>query len=252
MNQIISLPAPADALSVAPISDFLNGKAANQNTVKTRRQSMRKWYLEHGSSSATDLDLLEMLLYGAMPMRDTRHLAEALLTKFGDLPTVIAAPKPKLKQVAGVQDHIVATLKLAEGLISRSTRARLKDRQVLSSWEALLDYCHGTMAHKDVEHLRILFLDRKNQLIVDEDMGRGTIDRVPLYPREIMRKALEHNATALIVVHNHPTGDPTPSDADIALTDKLCDAAEALSITIHEHLIIGCGKEFSFREAGLL
>jgi DNA repair protein RadC len=147
---------------------------------------------------------------------------------------------------------VIVELKLAEAMATRLARARVLNRGVISSWDALLDYCHTAMAHRETEHFRVLFLDRKNCLIADEEQGHGTVDHVPVYPREVLRRALELNASALILVHNHPTGDPSPSEADIAMTEQIRRAADAMSITLHDHLIIGKEREASFRTLGLL
>ncbi|MCB1347400.1 MAG: DNA repair protein RadC, partial [Maritimibacter sp.] len=152
----------------------------------------------------------------------------------------------------GIDPAAVTALKLVEAAAHRLARARVLHRCAISSWEALLDYCRTTMAHLDTEHFRVLFLDRQNVLIADEEQGRGTVNHVPVYPREVAKRALELNASALILVHNHPSGDPTPSDSDVAMTDRIRAAVEALDITLHDHLVIGRGREVSFRDAGLL
>lgn len=162
-----------------------------------------------------------------------------------------AAPN-RLTEVPGVGPAVVTELKIVEAAAQRLARARVINRAVLSGWDALLDYCHTAMAHRETEHFRVLFLDRKNTLIADEEQGRGTVDHVPVYPREIIRRALELNATALILVHNHPSGDPTPSDADITMTGRIISAGDVMGITVHDHLIIGKSREISFRASGLL
>jgi DNA repair protein RadC len=154
--------------------------------------------------------------------------------------------------VEGVGEAVVLELKILEAAATRMMRARVMQRPVMASWDALLDYCHTTMAHRETESFRILFLDRKNVLIADEEQAKGTVDHVPVYPREVVKRALELNASALILVHNHPSGDPTPSDADLAMTQQIQDAAEVLGLTLHDHLIIGKSRELSFRAEGLL
>jgi DNA repair protein RadC len=151
-----------------------------------------------------------------------------------------------------VGEAVVQELKLCEAVAQRMARARVMHRPVLSSWDALLDYCHTAMAHRETEQFRILFLDRKNVLIADEEQARGTVDHVPVYPREVVKRALELNASALILVHNHPSGDPTPSEADIAMTAQIQDAAQVLGLTLHDHLIVGRSREVSFRSLGYL
>lgn len=181
-----------------------------------------------------------------------KPLARRLLEAFGALADVIAASPAQLARIEGVGEAVVLELKLAEALAGRLARARVLDRPVISSWDALLDYCHTALSHRETECFRVLFLDRKNRLIADEELGRGTVDHVPVYPREVLRRALELNASALILVHNHPSGDPEPSPADIAMTAQIATAAQALGVTVHDHLIIGRARETSFRARGLL
>jgi len=175
-----------------------------------------------------------------------------LLDQFGDFNRVISASPERLCEIKGVGDAVVLELKIVEAAAHRLARARVMQQQVLSGWDAVLDYCHTTMAHRETEHFRVLYLDRKNVLIADEEQAKGTIDHVPVYPREVVKRALELNASALILVHNHPSGDPTPSDADINMTNQIQDAASALSITLHDHLIIGKSRELSFKTEGYL
>ena len=147
---------------------------------------------------------------------------------------------------------MVHELKIVEAASHRLARARVMQTNVIASWDAVLDYCHTTMAHRETEQFRVLYLDRKNILIADEEQARGTVDHVPVYPREVVKRALELNASAFILVHNHPSGDPTPSEADISMTAQINDAAKALGLTLHDHLIIGKSTELSFRSAGYL
>lgn len=199
-----------------------------------------------------DADLLELILSRARPAPNARAQGEMLLARFGDLGRVIAAPPARLRATVPLDDTALADLKLLEICAQRLARARLRDRPVISSWAALLDYCHTHLAHHETEHFRVLYLDRKNVLIADDLLGQGTVDHVPVYPREVLRRALDLNATALILVHNHPSGDPTPSQADIAMTEAIRQACAVLSITLHDHLVIGAGREISFRAEGLL
>jgi DNA repair protein RadC len=152
----------------------------------------------------------------------------------------------------GVGDAIIVELKIIEAAAQRLARSKIINRHVLSSWDALIDYCHTTMAHRDTEQFRVLYLDRKNVLIADEAQSQGTVDHVPVYPREVIKRALELNASALILVHNHPSGDPTPSDADITMTAQINTGAQALGLALHDHLIIGKNRELSFRACGHL
>lgn len=216
------------------------------------RQRLRQRFTEGGATAVPDYELLEMLLYRAIRRGDTKPLAKRLLKTFGDLNHVLAAPPARLKEVKGVGDGVVFELKLMEAVGHRMARAKVIKKPVLSSWDALLDYCQTAMAHRDLEQFRILFLDRKNVLIADEDQQTGTVDHVPVYPREVVKRALELNASALILVHNHPSGDPTPSQADVEMTYAIRDAADVLNIVIHDHLIIGKAATLSFRSEGYL
>lgn len=164
----------------------------------------------------------------------------------------MSAPNERLAEVQGVGSAVVQELKIVEAASHRLARARVMQTNVIASWDAVLDYCHTTMAHRETEHFRILFLDRKNILIADEEQSRGTVDHVPVYPREVVKRALELNASAFILVHNHPSGDPAPSEADISMTAQINDAAKALGLTLHDHLIIGKSTEFSFSSAGYI
>lgn len=220
--------------------------------LKNHRKRLRERFLVGGAQAMPDYELLEMILFRAIPRQDVKPLARQMIDLFGDLAAVITAPEARLRKLPGVGDSVIAELKLAEACAQRMARARVLRKPIISSWNALLDYCHTTMSHRETEEFRILFLDRKNNLIADEAQGSGTVDHVPVYPREIMRRALELNASALILVHNHPSGDPTPSQADIAMTEQVQRASECLSITLHDHLIIGKSCEISFRATGLL
>ena len=199
-----------------------------------------------------DYEMLELVLFRAIPRQDVKPLARLLLDTFGDFNRVITAAPARLALVKGVGEAVITELKIVEAAAQRMMRARVMNRPVLSSWDALLDYCHTTMAHRETEQFRILFLDRKNVLIADEEQAKGTVDHVPVYPREVVKRALELNASALILVHNHPSGDPTPSEADVSMTQQVQDAAQVLGITLHDHLIIGKSRELSFRSAGYL
>ncbi len=199
-----------------------------------------------------DYELLELVLFRAIPRRDVKPLARALLDRFGDFNAVISAPADQLLQVSGIGDAVLCELKIIEAAAHRLARCRVMQRPVISSWDAVLDYCQTTMAHRDSEQFRIFFLDRKNVLIADEEQARGTVDHVPVYPREVVKRALQLNASALILVHNHPSGDPTPSQEDITMTRKVQDACEALGITLHDHIIVGKSCELSFRSSGFL
>ena len=188
----------------------------------------------------------------AIPRQDVKPLARRLIDRFVDFNGVISASPARLAETEGVGEAVICELKIIEAAAQRLARARVMRRQVISSWDALVDYCHTVMAHRETEHFRVLYLDKKKALIADEEQARGTVDHVPVYPREVVKRALELNASALILVHNHPSGDPKPSDADILLTGQIGLAAETLGLVLHDHLIIGKSREQSFRASGLL
>lgn len=216
------------------------------------RKRLRARFMEGGADALPDYELLELTLFRAIPRQDVKPLAHSLLDKFNDFNGVITAPQARLREVKGVGDAVICELKIIEAAAHRLARSRVIQRPVVSSWDALIDYCHTAMAHRDTEQFRVLFLDRKNVLIADEAQARGTVDHVPVYPREVVKRALELNASALILVHNHPSGDPTPSREDIDMTAQISRAASALGITLHDHLIIGKSRELSFRAEGFL
>ena len=220
--------------------------------IRDHRARLRERFLIGGADALPDYEMLELVLFRAIPRRDVKPLARHLLETFGDFNGVLSAPPHRLREVKGLGDAVLTELKIVEAAAHRLARSRVLGKQVLSSWDALLDYCQTSMAHRDTEQFRILFLDRKNVLIADEPQARGTVDHVPVYPREVVKRALELNASAIILVHNHPSGDPTPSQADIDMTAQIQMAADALGITLHDHLVIGKSQELSFRSEGLL
>ena len=220
--------------------------------IKDHRARLRQRFNEGGAAALPDYELLELLLFRSLPRQDVKPLAHRMLKQFGDFARVVSAAPERLMQVKGVGAAVVTDLKLLEAAAQRLTRAKVMQRQVISSWDALLDYCHTVMAHRATEHFRVLFLDRKNCLIADEEQARGTVDHVPVYPREVAKRALALDASALILVHNHPSGDPTPSQGDIDMTQRVNQALTPLGITLHDHLIIGSAAELSFRAEGLL
>ena len=220
--------------------------------IKDHRARLRLRFMEGGAAAMPDYELLELILFRSIPRQDVKPLARRLMDTFGDFNRVITAPAERLLQVKGIGEAVITDLKVLEAAAHRMARSRIMQRQVLSSWDALLDYCHTTMSHSEVEQFRVLFLDRKNVLIADEEQARGTVDHVPVYPREVAKRALEVNASAVILVHNHPSGDPTPSESDITMTATIENALAALGITLHDHLIIGKSSELSFRSHGYL
>ena len=234
----------------APAAVPIQGKLPSY--IADHRQRLRARFMAGGPTAMPDYELLELVLFRAIPRRDVKPLARALMDAFGDFNRVVTAPEARLRQVHGVGDAVVVELKIVEAAAQRMARAKVMQQHVVSSWDALLDYCHTTMAHRETEQFRILYMDRKNVLIADEEQARGTVDHVPVYPREVAKRALELSASALILVHNHPSGDPTPSPADIDMTERVAAACETLGIALHDHLIIGKSRELSFRSEGYL
>lgn len=220
--------------------------------IADHRTRLRDRFRKGGPAAMPDYELLELLLFRSIPRKDVKPLARALIDEFGDFNCVLSASAERLSKVKGLGTASVTDLKIIEAAAHRMARAKVLKKHVISSWDAVLDYCHTTMSHRETEQFRILFLDRKNILIADEEQARGTVDHVPVYPREVAKRALELNATALILVHNHPSGDPTPSDDDIAMTNRIQQACDALGIALHDHLIVGKSREISFRSAGLI
>ncbi len=220
--------------------------------IADHRKRLRDRFIEGGALAMPDYELLELVLFRAIPRQDVKPLARLLLDTFGDFNRVVTASPARLQMVKGVGEAVVIELKIIEASAQRLMRAKVMNRPILTSWDALVDYCHTAMSHRETEQFRILFLDRKNVLIADEEQAKGTVDHVPVYPREVVKRALELNASALILVHNHPSGDPTPSDADINMTHQVQEAAQVLGITLHDHLIIGKSRELSFRAQGYL
>ncbi len=216
------------------------------------RDRLRARFRDNGAAALADYELLEMAIFRAIQRGDTKPLAKALLKRFGTLSEVLAASRERLKEVEGVGDRVVDELKLIRAFAERTAGEVLRKRPMLSSWSALLDYCRTAMAFEEREQFRILFLDKKNQLLADEVQQVGTVDHTPVYPREVIRRALELSATAIILVHNHPSGDPTPSRADISMTQTIVEVGKPLNIAVHDHLIIGREGHTSFRALGLI
>lgn len=213
---------------------------------------MRAKLLTRGPDALADYELLEMLLYFAMPKGDTKPLAKSLINRFGSFARVLAAPQNELLGTRGLGPHAVSALKLVQASALRMQQAEVIEAPVLNNWDRLMAYLNAAMARERTEQFRVLFLDTRNRLVADEAQARGTVNHTPVYPREVVKRALELHATALILVHNHPSGDPTPSMADREMTREVKAAAAVLSITLHDHVIVGNGSWFSFRQAGQL
>jgi DNA repair protein RadC len=215
------------------------------------RQRVRDRALASGVDGFQDYELLELLLFHAIERIDVKPLAKQLLARFGTLGDVLSADAERLKD-SGIDPRTIVLFRAVREAGLRLARREVIDKPVIGSWQKLIDYCHAALQHEKTEQFRILFLDRKNVLIADEVQQRGTVDHTPVYPREVVKRALELNASALILVHNHPSGDPTPSRADIDMTREVRNAAKALAIELHDHLVIGRKAHASFRTLGLL
>lgn len=248
-NHFSEMPLPLFDEAV-PVSNLPSGRLPSY--IQDHRKRLRQRFMDGGAQAMPDYELLELVLFRAIPRRDVKPLVRDLLDKFGDFNGVVSAPADQLVEISGVGEALICELKIIEAAAHRLARARVLKKHVISSWDAVLDYCHTTMAHRDIEQFRIFFLDRKNVLIADEEQARGTVDHVPVYPREVVKRALQLNASALILIHNHPSGDPTPSLEDISMTGKVQEACEALGLTLHDHIIVGKSCELSFRTEGYL
>ena len=240
------------AMAPKPPHKAVLGKQKNPSYIDGHRKRLRSRFLVGGAEPLPDYELLELLLFRSLSNGDVKPIGNEMIQKFGDFNRVLSAPIERLTEVSGIGPKTAFDLKLIEAATHRMSQGKVLKRPVISSWNALLDYCRVTMSHRETELFRILFLDRKNVLIADEVQGKGTVDHVPVYPREVIKRALDLNATALILVHNHPSGDPTPSTADIDMTEDIVRACDAVGILVHDHLIIGKSKEVSFKSEGYL
>jgi DNA repair protein RadC len=216
------------------------------------RERLRSRFRQAGADAVSDYELLELVLFRAVPRRDVKPLAKDLIAKFGSFPEVISAPAARLAEVKGMGAAAITELKIVHAAASRLARGQVHKRPVLSSWSNVIDYCRTTMAFAEKEQFRVLFLDKRNQLIVDEVQQVGTVDHTPVYPREVVKRALDLAATALILVHNPPSGDPTPSHADIQMTQTIIDVAKPLGIAVHDHIVVGKEGHASFKSLRLI
>jgi len=251
-NEMAEAPLPLFSMDPDECPAISVPKGRLPSYMRDHRKRLRDRFMSGGAEALPDYELLELILFRAIPRQDVKPLARRLLETFGDFNRVLSADAARLSEVHEVGDAVITELKIVEAAAHRLARSRVLQRHVISSWDAIVDYCHTTMAHRETEQFRVLYLDRKNVLIADEAQARGTVDHVPVYPREVVKRALELNASALILVHNHPSGDPSPSDQDIAMTQQIEAAAQALNLTLHDHLIVGKSTELSFRAHGYL
>ena len=211
----------------------------SQPHYRGHRERLRSRFREAGPEAVTEYELLELVLFRAIPQRDVKPLAKALIARFGSFAEVLAAPPARLSEISGLGEAAVTEFKIVQAAAAQLARGQVKGRRVLASWSAVLEYVRTIMAFEDREQFRILFLDKRNQLIADERQQVGTVDHTPVYPREVVKRALELSATAVILVHNHPSGDPTPSRADIQMTQQIAEIAKPLGIALHDHIIVG-------------
>jgi DNA repair protein RadC len=216
------------------------------------RQRLRDRFRQGGAEAMPDYELMEMILFRAIPRRDTKPLAKAVIERFGGFAEAINAAEERLAEIPGLGDAAITEIKLVRAAALRLMRGELRQRPLFSSGEKVIQYCRAAMAYEMREEFRILFLDNRNRLIADEVQGRGTVNHTPVYVREVVKRALELSATSIILVHNHPSGDPTPSRADIEMTKQIIDAAQKLDISVHDHLIVGRDGHISLRAAELV
>lgn len=205
-----------------------------------------------GADALQDYELLELILFRSIPRRDTKPIAKALLDKFGSFPEVIHAPEARLQEVSGIGPSVVSDLKLFRAAALRLMKKDIVDRPIMNSWQAVIDYCRAAMAYETREQFRIIFLDKRNRILADEVQQKGTVDHTPVYVREVVKRALDLSATAIILVHNHPSGDPTPSRADINMTQQIVASAKPLGVIVHDHVIVGREGHASFKGLGLI
>jgi DNA repair protein RadC len=242
---------PSDEPQAAPgQGSFFEAPAGDLNS--GHRDRLRQRFRKGGADAMPDYELLELVLFRAIHRRDTKGLAKRLIARFGSFAEVVNAPEPRLKEVEGVGDAVITEIKLIRAAALRMMKGELTRRPSLSSWREVIDYVTAAQAYEHREHFRILFLDKRNQLIADEVQGSGTVDHTPVYVREVVKRALELSATALILVHNHPSGDPTPSRADIDMTKVIVEAARPLGIAVHDHIIVGRQGHASFKALRLI
>lgn len=239
----------------APVANADKGRRsapANRPDHHGHRERLRERFRRNGSEALPDYELLELLLFRMLPRRDTKPIARELLRRFGSIAGVVGAPPARLSEVDGIGDMAAQDIKVVAALAQRMLKGEMTERPLLGSWKAVIDYCRAAMAYEEREQFRILFVDKKNRLIADEVQQTGTVDHAPVYPREVARRALELAATAVVLVHNHPSGDPTPSRADVQMTRQIMETLAPLSIAVHDHIVIGREGHASLRGLQLI
>jgi DNA repair protein RadC len=254
-NQLNEASAPllAAGLPQPPAdSAVINGGEAETPHYHGHRERLRARLREAGAGALADYELLELILFRAIPRRDVKPLAKAIIARFGSFAEAIAAEPARLAEVEGMGAAVISEFKLVEAAAQLFAKGAVKKRLPMGSWSSVVDYCRTSMAFEDRELFRILFLDKKNGLIADEVQGSGTVDHTPVYPREVIRRALELSATAIILVHNHPSGDPTPSSQDIKMTQDIIAIAKSLGVAVHDHIIVGRDGHASLRGMRLI
>jgi DNA repair protein RadC len=215
------------------------------------RERLKARFREAGGDALPDYELLELVLFRSLPRRDVKPIAKALIKRFGSFAEVLGASRERLVEVKGVGETAATDLQILAAAARRMAKGAVGKRETLGSWTAVIEYCRAAMAFAEVEAFRVLFLDKRNGLIADEVQGKGTVDHTPVYPREVLRRALELGATAIVLVHNHPSGDPTPSTADVTMTREIAALAKAMGIEVHDHIIVGRNGHSSLRGMGL-
>jgi len=240
------------AESSSPIPAKPIGKKKKHNPNAGHRDRLRERFAKAGADALADYELLEMVLYRSLPRIDTKPVAKDLMLRFGSFGDVLSADIQRLKEVKGIKEATALDLKIVAAAAKEMVRSGVQTRELLSSWASVLEYCTAAMAYENKEQFRILFLDKKNGLIADEVQQTGTVDHTPVYPREVLKRAIELSATAIILVHNHPSGDPTPSHADIDVTKKIMEAIKPLGIVVHDHIIIGKSGHASLKGLQLI
>ncbi len=230
--QVVRADRNSAEISPAPVDDPPPHYHGHRERLRTR-------FRNAGADAVSDYELLELVLFRTIPQKDVKPLAKELIAKFGSFAEALAAPRQRLEEIKGIKQATSTDLNILHAVAGRITRGRARQRTVLSSWSAVIEHCRTTMAFSEKEQFRIIFLDKRNRIIADEVQQTGTVDHTPVYPREVVKRALELSATAIILVHNHPSGDPTPSRADIQMTQSIIDIAKPLGISVHDHIIVG-------------